>query len=194
MSRESDEALCWKVLSEKTILHHRIMDFVEKEEVAPDGLNGRYVSIKTKDWVIAVPVRDGKFVMVRQWRHGMEGITVEFPGGVQERDETPESGAARELFEETGYRAGRITVIGCCNPNPAIYDNTITFVLAEDLTPTNELHTDEDEYLEPVELPVDEVIASFGSGEFCNSFVGTGIALYLRHTRLAEAAEEKRNG
>ena len=74
------------------------------------------------------------------------------------------------------------------------FGNTITFVLAEDLTPTNELHTDEDEYLEPVELPVDEVIASFGSGEFCNSFVGTGIALYLRHTRLAEAAEEKRNG
>ena len=179
--KDGDAALCWKTLSSKMILHHRIMDFVEKEEQAADGLTGQYVSIRTRDWVIAVPVHEGRFVMVRQWRHGIEGITVEFPGGVQENDETPEAGAARELLEETGYRAGRITVLGRCNPNPAIYGNTITFVLAEDLTATNELHTDEDEFVEPLELPVEEVIERFGAGEFCNAFVGTGIALYLKH-------------
>ncbi len=179
--KNGDEALCWKTLSSKTILHHRVMDFVEKDEQASDGLTGKYVAIRTRDWVIAVPVHEGRFVMVRQWRHGMEGITVEFPGGVKESDETPEEGAARELLEETGYRAGRITVIGRCNPNPAIYGNTITFVLAEDLTATNELHTDEDEFVEPVELPVEEVIERFGDGEFCNAFVGTGIALYLKN-------------
>ena len=179
--KNGDETLCWKTLSSKTILHHRGMDFVEKDEQASDGLTGKYVAIRTRDWVIAVPVHEGRFVMVRQWRHGMEGITVEFPGGVKESDETPEEGAARELLEETGYRAGRITVIGRCNPNPAIYGNTITFVLAEDLTATNELHTDEDEFVEPVELPVEEVIERFGDGEFCNAFVGTGIALYLKN-------------
>ena len=179
--KNGDEALCWKTLSSKTILHHRVMDFVEKDEQASDGLTGKYVAIRTRDWVIAVPVHEGRFVMVRQWRHGMEGITVEFPGGVKESDETPEEGAARELLEETGYRAGRVTVIGRCNPNPAIYGNTITFVLAEDLTATNELHTDEDEFVEPVELPVEEVIERFGDGEFCNAFVGTGIALYLKN-------------
>ena len=38
--------------------------------------------------MIAIPVHDGRFVMVRQWRHGLEGITTEFPGGVQEDGET----------------------------------------------------------------------------------------------------------
>lgn len=179
--KDGDEALCWKTLSSRVILHHRVMDFVEKEEQAADGLTGKYVAISTRNWVIAIPVHDGKFVMVRQWRHGLDGITVEFPGGVQEIDETPEDGAARELLEETGYRAGRVTVLGRCNPNPAIYGNTITFVLAEELTPTNELHTDEDEFVEPVEIPVEEVIERFGNGEYCNAFVGTGIALYLKN-------------
>ena len=74
-----------------------------------------------------------------------------------------------------------MTVLGRCNPNPAIYANTITFVLAEDLTATNELHTDEDEFVEPVEIPVSEVLERFGSGEFCNAFVGSALALYMRH-------------
>ena len=176
-----DKALCWKKLSEKILLHHKVMDVVEKERQAESGMTGQYVSIRTFNWVIAIPVHDGRFVMVRQWRHGLEGITVEFPGGVQEDGETAESGAARELFEETGYRAGKLTLLGQCNPNPAIYENRITFVLAEDLTATDELHTDDDELVEPVELPVEEVIERFGSGEFCNVFVGTGLALYLKH-------------
>ena len=94
-----DDALCWKTLSSRTILNHPIMEIVEKEEQTSGGVNGRYVAIKTRNWVIAVPVHDGKFVMVRQWRHGYDGITVEFPGGVAESGETPEEGAARELYE-----------------------------------------------------------------------------------------------
>ncbi len=181
MKNEKDAALCWETLSSRSLYSHRVMELVEKEERAADGYCGRYVSIRTRNWVIAVPVKDGRFVMVRQWRHGLEGITVEFPGGVKEDDETPEDGAARELLEETGYRAGKVTVLGCCNPNPAIYGNTITFVLAEDLTATNELHTDEDEFVEPVEIPVSEVLERFGSGEYCNAFVGSALALYMRH-------------
>ncbi len=178
---ERDAALCWRKLSSDAIFRHRIMSLVEKEEVAASGMTGRYLAIHTNNWVIAIPVHDGKFVMVRQWRHGLEGITVEFPGGVQEKEETPEEGAARELLEETGYRAGRVKVLGRCSPNPAIFENTITFVLAEDLTPTNELHTDADEFLEPTEIPVADVIEAFGNGEYCNAFVGTAIALYLKH-------------
>jgi 8-oxo-dGTP pyrophosphatase MutT (NUDIX family) len=181
MDNEKDAALRWETLSSHPLLKHPIMELIEKEERAASGYSGRYVSIRTRNWVIAVPVKDGKFVMVRQWRHGMEGITVEFPGGVKEDDEAAEDGAIRELYEETGYRAGKVTVLGCCNPNPAIYANTITFVLAEDLTATNELHTDEDEFVEPVEIPVSEVLERFGSGEFCNAFVGSALALYMRH-------------
>ncbi|MBR4812996.1 MAG: NUDIX hydrolase [Lachnospiraceae bacterium] len=186
---EGDEALCWKTLSEKILLHHSVMDVVEKEKQAESGMTGQYVSVRTFNWVIAIPVHDGRFVMVRQWRHGLEGITTEFPGGVQEDGETPESGAARELFEETGYRAGRMTLLGQCNPNPAIYENRITFVLAEELTATDELHTDDDEFIEPVEISVEEVIERFGSGEFCNVFVGTGLALYLKHIGVRGRAE-----
>ena len=178
---DKDAGLRWETLSTKTLYSHRVMELIEKNERAASGLIGDYVAIRTRNWVVSVPVHDGRFVMVRQWRHGMDGITVEFPGGVKEDGETAEDGAIRELLEETGYRAGRAVVLGCCNPNPAIYQNTITFVLAEDLTATNVLHTDEDEFVEPVEIPVDEVLKNFGRGEFCNAFVGTALALYLRY-------------
>ena len=176
-----DDEIKWEVLSTQRIFHHSVMDILEKEERAADGQTGKYVAVHTFHWVIVIPVVDGRFVMVRQWRHGMGGITVEFPGGVMESGETPEEGGFRELLEETGYKAGKITVLGRCNPNPAIYDNTVTFVLAEDLTATGELHTDDDEFVEPLEIPVEIVTERFGSGEYCNAFVGTALALYSRY-------------
>ncbi len=188
MKDANDDALRWEILSTDTLFHHNVMDVLERKERASDGQVGRYVAVHTFNWVIVIPVRDGKFVMVRQWRHGMGGITVEFPGGVMETGETPEEGGYRELLEETGYKAGRITVLGRCNPNPAIYDNTATFVLAEDLTPTGELHPDDDEFVAPMEIPIETVIERFGVGEYCNAFVGTGLALYLRHVREGQAA------
>ena len=51
------------------------------------------------------------------------------------------------------------------------------------MTPTNELHLDDDEVLMYETVPIDEVIDSFCKGEYVNAFMGTALALYLRHVR-----------
>jgi ADP-ribose pyrophosphatase len=72
-------------------------------------------------------------VMVRQYRHGAQRVTLELPGGIVDPGEDPAEAAARELVEETGYRAARVLSLGSLNPNPALFDNRIHTYLAEEV-------------------------------------------------------------
>ncbi len=91
-----------------------------------------FYSIEADHWVNVVPVTaDEKVVMVRQYRHGSREITLEIPGGIIDPGEEPAAAAARELIEETGYRAERVRALGSVNPNPALFGNRVHTFLAE---------------------------------------------------------------
>jgi len=138
--------------------------------------------IETKDWAIVVPVIDtpkGKqFVMVWQWRHGSQCLSLEFPGGVFEAGENPEEAAARELFEETGYKPQKIKKIGEFNPNPAIMTNRVHFFLAEDLADQGKRNLDEDEFVEVELVDIDRAINGMGREPFIHALMGTAAAMY----------------
>jgi 8-oxo-dGTP pyrophosphatase MutT (NUDIX family) len=92
-----------------------------------------FFRIDASDWVNVVPItRDGQLVMIRQFRHGSGEITLEVPGGIVDPGERPSEAAARELLEETGYRAGALAPIGRANPNPALFGNRVHSFLARD--------------------------------------------------------------
>ena len=179
----SDEELMWSVKKSEKILDTPIFEVEKRSEESATGIKGDYVVINATEWVTIIPVYQGNFVLVRQFRHGLGKITAEFPGGMCDVGENPVESAYRELEEETGFKTGKMTVLGVCSPNPAIFSNSITVCLAEDLTPTNVQHLDHDEVLTYETVPIDEVINSFCEGEYTNAFMGTALALYLRHLR-----------
>ena len=184
-----DRSLRWKTLRKKKILHTAVFDVHAQHERSEGGIEGDYVAMTAPEWVVIVPVYEEKFVMVRQWRHGEDRITVEFPGGVADGGEDPSETARRELLEETGFRAGRVTELGVCSPNPALFKNHFHVFLAEDLVPTGSQHLDDDEVLNWMLMPRERVVSSFGSGEFTHAFTGTALAFYLRHIGYVPKAE-----
>jgi len=175
-----DSDLIWNTTSNRVLLSTPIYDVIEQTEVSGTGLTENYLAIKAPDWVMVTAVVDDCFVLVRQWRHSEERLTREFPGGLIDEGESPEAAARRELLEETGYETGRMTLLGKCSPNPALFKNHLYCYLAEDLVQTGRQHLDEDEFLNYELAPIDDVIASFGDAEFSHALMGTALAFYLR--------------
>lgn len=177
----NDNELKWTIQHETLLLHTPVYDVIGQHEVAANGIEGDYVAIEAPDWVMVIPEYQGSFVMVRQWRHSADCLTTEFPGGVADAGEDPAVTAARELYEETGFRAGRMTRLGTVNPNPALFRNRFHIYLADELTPTGEQALDDDELLTYTLTPIHEALAAFGSGEFIHALMGAALALYFQY-------------
>ena len=175
-----DEKLIWKKTDEKLLLKTAVCDIFTQHEVSPLGIEGDYITMKARDWIMTIPEKDGNFILVKQWRHSEQRLTVEFPGGVSNAGEKPEDAARRELEEETGFKAGKLTKLGTISPNPALFENHVHIFLAEDLVQTNEQHLDDDEVLSYFSLPIDEVINSYGNDEYTHALMGCALAFYLR--------------
>ena len=176
-----DQDLLWVKIAEKELLHTPVFDVMSLHERSSAGLEGDYVAMVAPDWVMTIPVYQDSFLMVRQWRHALGRVTTEFPGGVKDPGETPEEAAKRELLEETGFLAGRLTHLGSCSPNPALFRNRFHVFLAQELIPNGEQHLDADEFLHCFPVPIGQVLDAYGNDDYAHALMGTALAFYMRH-------------
>lgn len=182
-----DGALKWKTLSSRETYRCGVFTVHERRSQGPDGRVGTFSVLSAKDWAVVVPyVRkpDGDcFLMVRQYRHGADQVSLEFPGGVVEPGEDPLHAASRELSEETGWMSDTILHAGTVFPNPAIQDNRFHVFVALDPRPAVARNLDEHEIIDAHLMPVEEIRRAMGEGEMRHALMVT--ALFLAERLLA---------
>lgn len=170
----------WDRLGERTMAETRVLDLRMVRYRHPRRETEReFVSIHASDWVNVVALTaDDQLVLVRQFRYGINDFSLEVPGGVIEDGEDPVVAGLRELAEETGYAGGIARLLGSVHPNPAIQDNRCHAVLADGVTLSGPLAWDEDEEIEVLTAPVEEVLAWARCGKITHSLSLTALMLF----------------
>ena len=106
--------------------------------------------------ILAIDSED-RVLLVRQYRYPFERVLTEIPAGKREPGEPPFITAQRELQEEVGVTADTWTELGTLIPSPGCYGETLYLYMAQDLH-FGATHPDEDEFLEPLRVPLDEAV------------------------------------
>ena len=191
---QDDEKLKWECGEKKILLKTVVFDVTASTNTHKEGeklVKGDYIVLDAPDWVIVIPEfidkNDGtkKFYMVKQWRHGSKCLSVEFPGGVIDKGEKPEEAARRELLEETGCEAGKLTKLGEVNPNPALFSNHVHVFLAQELECMGGQSLDEDEFVNVIKVPVEQIKKDMGSEQFPHALMSTAMCLYYNSSLRA---------
>ena len=163
---KANAALREECVSSRLIFDGRVVQLYVDRVRLPDGREAEREYMRHIGAVCVLPLdRDSVVHCVRQYRYPHGEVLLEIPAGkLDSKTEDRASAALRELQEETGYRCGRLTFLGSIYTSPAILDEVIGLYLAEELTP-GETHFDEDEFLAPVAVPLEELADRVMRGE-----------------------------
>jgi len=153
----------WKILESSYFRPRLRLDKVE----LPNGkfLDATIFEFRTWANVIAL-TKNNEVVLIKQYRHGVQEVLWEIPGGVVEDGEDPLEGVKRELLEETGYTASEFIQVGALYPNPAIQTNTMYCFLALNAEKVTRQNLDDGEDIEVHLVPLKELVAMTKRGDF----------------------------
>ena len=172
-----------EILGSELVYEGRLFGVRRDEVLEPSGLRAKREVVTHPGSVVVLPVlRDGRIVMVRQYRHATRQFLWELVAGRKEPEETPQKGAARELLEETGYRARRFKVFLEFFPTPGFLEEKMWLLLAEGLT-EGEAQPEEDEKIEVKAYRVNELKTMIKKGELKDAKTIAGILYYLTFLR-----------
>jgi 8-oxo-dGTP pyrophosphatase MutT (NUDIX family) len=149
----------WTTLSSKYLLKRRWMNLRMDHVRLPTGAEmPEFHVLEYPDWAAVVCIRtDGKYVMVEQFRYGVGQDSIEFASGAIDPGESPETGARRELLEETGYEADEFHFLGAFAPDPSKHTNFAHLYVATQARRVAEPTPDDGEDLRVLALTREEL-------------------------------------
>ena len=163
-----------------------VLKFCRDTIQTPDGRTEYYDFIDHSRAAACVAVdAAGRVLLVRQYREAIDRVATEIPAGGINRGETSLQAAARELEEETGYRAKRITPLISEITAIAYCNEVVDVFLAEELEKTSQ-HLDPDESIDPVFFTPDEFIREVAEGRIQDSKTIAAVMFWMAGSHKAK--------
>lgn len=126
----------WRVTSQRTAHVNPWFQVLRQRVRLPDGASAKYFTLDFFRPTVGIVARDGdRFLLTRQYRFIVDEYVWEIPAGGVDAGESPKAAAARELAEETGYRAARVRHLFTYYPSYGCSNQLFQVFLAEGLRP-----------------------------------------------------------
>lgn len=172
----------WQVLESEYLARKPWFTVRHERLRLPDGrILPDYYVFEYPDWVNVIAItREGKFVLIDQYRHGLGETSYEIAAGVAERsDPSMLAAAQRELREETGYGGGEWRELMVLSANPATQNNLTHCFLATGVERLGEQHLDATEDLRVHLFTADEVRELLASGAIRQALMAAPLWRYF---------------
>jgi ADP-ribose pyrophosphatase len=166
---------------------------VRRDQVLePDGVHTMREVITHSGSVVVLPVLDdGRIVLIRQYRHATRQYLWELVAGRIDPGESIRAGAARELIEETGYRAKKLTVFLDFWPTPGFLEERMYILLAEGLT-AGEARPEEDEKITMKAYTRQELEKMIGGRKLHDAKTIASLLFYFRYRARTSRPAKRR--
>lgn len=142
-----DDDMRWELVGSEYLFNRPWLTVRRDTVRLPNGtVHPEYYVLEYPKWINVIAITpEGKFVMVKQYRHGLGIVATELCAGVVEEGEEPLDGAKRELLEETGFGGGEWELSMVISANPGSQNNLAYCYIARGVTRQSEQHLDKTE-------------------------------------------------
>lgn len=149
----------WKILKSEYLIKRPWLTARKDCVEMPNGtVNDEFYVLEYPDWVNIIAIdKEGNFVFIRQYRHGIQQTRYELCAGVIDPGETPLQAAKRELYEETGYGNGKWEELMTISGNASTTTNYSHSFIATGVEKISTQHLEQTEDITVHLLTVDEV-------------------------------------
>lgn len=171
-----------KTVRSEEILRSRVYTIRRDVVQMDDGREFERHVIAHPGAVVILAEEGQEILFVRQYRHAAGESLLELVAGTLEPGEDPAETAARELQEEAGYKAGKLTKLGEFFSAPGFCSELLHLYLAEDLTPSR-LPGDEDEEITVERYTLEQATQMALSGQFRDAKTLAGVLLYAQYVK-----------
>lgn len=168
-----------KILKSETLYQGPVFGVRRDEVLEPGGIRTIREVITHPGSVVVLPVLpDGRILLIRQYRHATRQFLWELVAGRMEAGESPKRAAARELIEETGYRARRFRVFLDVFPTPGFLEERMYILLAQELT-SGDARPEVDEKITPRAFTPAQLKRMIRSGKLRDAKSIAGLLYYF---------------